>query len=132
MICKWPGKVVANTTNGNLVDFTDILPTFAGIANIPVPSYGILDGTSFYPQLKGRTGKLRRYIFTDFTSTVCGNGGNHLRYSQDSVYKLYDNGNFYRFKKDILETNPLTDSTLTPRQQSVKQNLQNILNNMHN
>lgn len=132
LICKWPGKIAAGTTNSNLIDFTDFLPTLAGIAGIPVPPYGILDGKSFYPQLRGRVGNLRNYIFTHFNPKLCNGKDKLARYAQDSVYKLYETGMFYRFTKDINETKPLADSALTTKQKQIKQNLQNVLNNMHN
>jgi hypothetical protein len=51
--------------NGSLIDFTDFLPTLAGVANNPVPRYGILDGRSFYPQLKGKQGQSTQlHIYT--------------------------------------------------------------------
>jgi arylsulfatase A len=132
LICKWPGKITGGAINGNLIDFTDFLPTLAGIANIPLPRYGILDGTSFYPQLKGRTGTPRSSIFTHFNPLNCGSEDNLIRYAQDSSYKLYGTGEFYRFVKDVNEENPLADSTLTNKQKQIKQNLQNVLNSMHN
>ncbi|CAN5476506.1 sulfatase-like hydrolase/transferase [soil metagenome] len=132
LICKWPGNIAAGTINGNLVDFTDFLPTLAGIANIPVPAYGILDGTSFYPQLKGKPGTPRNTIFTHFRPLLCSGNDKLTRYSQDSAYKLYETGGFCRFIKDIDEQKPLSDSTLTVKQKQIKQNLQNVLNTMHN
>ena len=132
LICKWPGKIAPGTINGSLIDFTDFLPTFAGVANISVPLYGILDGKSFYPQLKGRIGTPRSSIFTHFNPLTCGGHDNLVRYAQDSSYKLYETGEFYRFSKDINEENPLADSALTTKQKQVKQNLQNVLNSMHN
>lgn len=132
LICKWPGKIAPGTINGSLIDFTDFLPTLAGVANISVPSYGVLDGTSFYPQLKGRTGTLRNYIFTYFNPLNCQSEDTLIRYAQDSAYKLYNTGAFYRFVKDVDEKKPLADSTLTTKQKQIKQDLQSVLNSMHN
>ena len=51
LIVYWPGKVKPSVNN-NLIDFTDFLPTLAGIAGVSEPAnYGTLDGLSFYPQL---------------------------------------------------------------------------------
>lgn len=133
LICSWPGTIPPGTTNRNLIDFTDFLPTLAGVANIPVPaSYGILDGYSFFPQLTGSGGIPRSSVFCHFDPLLCSENVRLRRYAQDSTYKLYDNGLFYRFTKDIDEVSPLTDSLLTAKQKTIRQNLQNVINAMHN
>jgi arylsulfatase A len=64
LIVCWPGKIKAGTENSDLVDFTDFLPTLAGIAGIPVPdNYGPLDGVSFAPRLFDQPGTPRDWIF---------------------------------------------------------------------
>jgi arylsulfatase A len=35
LICRWPAKITPGSLNNDLIDFTDILPTFADIAGIP-------------------------------------------------------------------------------------------------
>jgi arylsulfatase A-like enzyme len=52
LICKWSWQIAPGTINGSLIDFTDFLPTFAGVANISVPLYGILDGKEFLSSVK--------------------------------------------------------------------------------
>jgi arylsulfatase A-like enzyme len=60
MIACWPGTISGGTVNNDLIDFTDFLPTLAGIADIPVPTdYGPLDGVSFYPRLMNKAGHQR-------------------------------------------------------------------------
>jgi arylsulfatase A len=133
LLCKWTGKVAAATINNDLVDFTDFLPTLADMANIPKPvNYGILDGTSFYPQLKGSQGNTRNSMFTYYNPNICEGNEPIQRYSQDSIYKLYETGAFYKFANDLFEKKPLPDSSLTLEQKQIKQNLQNVLNMMHN
>ena len=133
LVCKWPNKIVGGTTNNDLIDFTDILPTLADIAKIPVPgNYGILDGRSFYPQLTGETGNRRSSIFTSYDQRACVGDHRRWRYSQDGNYKLYNTGEFYRFSDDLFEQKPLPDSTLTGAQKRVKQDLQNLIDRMHN
>jgi arylsulfatase A len=132
LLCKWPGKIAAGSTNNDLVDFTDILPTLADVADIPTPgNYGPLDGVSFYPQLKGLTGTPRSSIFTYYNQQACVGDYRIWRYSQDSTYKLYDTGDFYQFSRDPFEQKPLPDSVLTGEQKQIKQNLQSVLNRMH-
>ncbi|HRH60961.1 MAG TPA: hypothetical protein PL045_10350, partial [Chitinophagaceae bacterium] len=108
-------------------------PTLADIAGIPLPTnYGILDGTSFYPQLTGSTGAVRNAIFTQYNPSTCKIKDSTMRYAQDSIYKLYDDGRFINFKTDVFEVSPLTDSVLTAKQKKIKRNLQNVIDEMHN
>jgi len=133
LVCKWPGKIVAGSINRDLVDFTDLLPTLADVAKVPVPvDYGVLDGRSFYPQLKGEKGNPRSSIFSYYNDKACVTDYRIWRYSQDSSYKLYDTGEFYKFSDDLFEQKPLGDSTLTATQKQVKQNLKNVIDRMHN
>lgn len=133
LFCNWPGVIAPGGMNGSLIDFTDFLPTLAGVANVPVPSnYGILDGTGFYAQLTGSIGTQRSSMFTHFMPMLCSGNDKLIRYAQDSIYKLYEAGGFYNFKKDVFETSPLADSVLTAKQKRIKQNLQNSISQMHN
>ncbi|HYK47592.1 MAG TPA: sulfatase-like hydrolase/transferase, partial [Parafilimonas sp.] len=63
LIAYWPGTI-SPAMNGDLIDFTDFLPTVAGIAKISLPNYGPLDGVNFYPSLIGASGTPRSWIFT--------------------------------------------------------------------
>lgn len=49
-----PGLVLPGKSDTSIIDMTDFLNTFAGIAKIPVPAgWGQLDGKTFYDNLKG-------------------------------------------------------------------------------
>ncbi len=50
-IISAPGLVPTGVVSDTLVDFTDILPTFAELADANIPSYYKLDGKSFAPYL---------------------------------------------------------------------------------
>ena len=133
LICKWPGRIRTGAINNDLIDFTDFLPTLAGISNIPVPgNYGILDGTSFYPRLTGGAGNPRSSVFCHFRPNNCSENDKLFRYAQDNIYKLYETGEFYDFTKDPNERKPLVTSLLTPKQKQTRQKLQNVINAMHN
>ncbi|MFK7738757.1 MAG: sulfatase-like hydrolase/transferase [Planctomycetota bacterium] len=49
-----PGMVEAGKTTDCLVDFTDLLPTFAELGGAALPKDHVLDGTSFAPVLLGK------------------------------------------------------------------------------
>lgn len=53
-IARWPGKVPAGTTSTALVDFTDLLATFADMTGATLPQAAGEDSFSFLPQLLGQ------------------------------------------------------------------------------
>ena len=54
------------------------------------------------------------------------------RYVHDTEYKLYHNGNFFNFKRDPKELNPIADTDLTGAQLRLKNDFQEVLDKMNN
>lgn len=132
MIIWWQGKIAASSVSDDILDLTDIMPTFASLAGTVVPSsYGIIDGKNFVPVLKGSLVPPRKWIFCHFDPDMAGNPTSPKRWVQDTAYKLYDStGLFYHYSNDLFELSPLTQ--LTAREQKIKQAMQLILSTMHN
>lgn len=64
-VARWPGKVKANSKNGFVGAFWDVLPTFAELAGTKVTSK--IDGLSFVPTLTGKAGqKQHDYLYWEF------------------------------------------------------------------
>ena len=53
-IANGPGLVPAGVTSDALTDFSDLLPTFCDLAEVPVPAEHEVDGRSIAPVLLGR------------------------------------------------------------------------------
>ncbi len=68
MIANWPGKTPSGKVSKDLVDSTDFLPTFAELAGATLPQKTIIDGHSFAPQLHGKKGQPRDWIFIQLAS----------------------------------------------------------------
>lgn len=64
-IVNWKGVVKPGKVLNDLVDATDLMPTFAALAGAKLPENVILDGKSFAPQLKGEKGTPREWIFME-------------------------------------------------------------------
>jgi arylsulfatase A len=64
-IANWPSTIKKGSVSKDLIDATDLIPTFAEIAGAPLQSNNILDGKSFAYQLKGGKGTPRDWIFTE-------------------------------------------------------------------
>lgn len=130
LMIYWRGVVRPNSVNRDLIDFTDFLPTLAGIANIPVPTtYGTLDGVSFYPRLRGQAGTPRDWVFCQYAPNQ--NGISPIkRWTQDTTYKLYDStGYFYNIYLDPSEKNRLKN--LTEEQKERKAYFQSVMDTLH-
>ena len=139
LIVSAPNNILSNTTHENLVDFTDFFSTIANIANIPqssLSSFGILDGHSFYPQIQGNNSAERDWIYCYWKPSFGRATDLFKIYAQTQMYKLYDqstnSNNFYNLRTDSLEQFPKSNQELTTTEATIKQQLQQVLDQMHN
>ncbi|MFT6619062.1 MAG: sulfatase-like hydrolase/transferase [Verrucomicrobiia bacterium] len=99
MIANWPGRIQPGQVVDDLVDFSDILPTFAEIGDAPLPS-GELNGVSFAGRLQGGAASPRKWAYSENSR-----GGQHWVRTAD--YKLYNTGSFYDMVNDPGERSAL-------------------------
>lgn len=64
-IASWPGVIEAGKVSDLLIDSSDILPTFADVAGATLNPKIVIDGRSFLPQLMGKKGNPRDWIFIE-------------------------------------------------------------------
>jgi len=128
LIANWRGTTPAGRVSTDLVDFSDILPTIAEASGASV-GWNI-DGRSFLPQLRGRQGDPRDWIFIWYRRNP---GDTLYRFARDKRWKLYDDGkynragNLYDLAADTLEENPNPSS---PEAAAARRKLQAILDSM--
>jgi arylsulfatase A len=84
LIVRGPG-IRKGYVSRELVDFSDMMPTLAEFAGARLPDVP-LDGTSFVPELQGRPGKKREWIFSYLT---------YGRMLRDKRWLLEGDGKFY-------------------------------------
>lgn len=110
-IANWKNSITPGSTNQNLIDFTDFLPTLIEASGAKSRNALALDGLSFYPQLIGEKAETREWIYCYYAP----NWGNfeNSTYVQDAKWKLYDDGRIYSLVEDPLEQNPLEKSNLS-------------------
>ncbi len=128
----WPGNVVP-AADASLVDFTDLLPTIADLAQVPQPTtYGTLDGKSFIKNINGTSrAEQRPWVFCQWSWPY---KDTLYRFVHDHSYKLYDsinNSKFYNIVLDPKEKKPLNTQSLNANQIAVKKRLQSVLDQMH-
>jgi len=104
LIANWPGVIPAGKVCGDLVDFSDFMPTLAETAGTKIPADMKVDGQSFLPQLRGKRGNPREWIFCHYDPRWGKRP--KRRFVRDKRWKFYANGDLYDVRADALEKNP--------------------------
>lgn len=99
-IANWPGRVPAGKLNADLIDSSDLLPTFAELAGAKLPTKNILDGRSFLPQILGKKGSPKEYIYMEL--------GNKW-YVRNAKWKLTRDGELFDMSNAPFEEKLLTN-----------------------
>ena len=125
MIAYWKGVIEPHSINDNLIDFTDLLPTFMEASGTGVPDGFLTDGISFYKQLVGKPADAREWVYCHYAP----NWGRNVNatWLHDKNWKLYSNGDFYHIKADPQELKPLPESALTPEVRRIRNNFSMVL-----
>lgn len=100
VIADWPGHAQSGSVCGDLIDFTDMLPTMLDAARITVPETLEPDGRSFLPQIQGKTGRPRDWSYCYFVPRK-------TEFAMSKRFKLYQNGQFFDLQRDPGETSPI-------------------------
>jgi arylsulfatase A len=107
-----------------MVDFSDFMPTLCEAANIEIPQEILIDGISFLPQLLGKKGKSRKWIYSWYAPREF----DELKeFTRNIEYKLYSTGEFYSIKDDFFEKTPLTFDSLNKKQKRAYKSLKKAM-----
>jgi arylsulfatase A len=110
LIASWPGRVPAGSVNSDLIASVDFLPTLVEAAGVPLPKGMPPDGRSFLPQLLGRKGEPRDWLYVWYARD--GGPTATFEFAMGRRYKLYRDGRFFDLQTDPFEEAPLRVSTL--------------------
>lgn len=116
LIANWPGITPAGATCDDLIDLSDFMPTLAELAGAKLPEVK-LDGTSFAPQLRGKKGTPREWIYTEYAGKA---------WVRNKRWKLYRDGRLYDMQNDLLETKTVK----APASAAMRGKLQSILDGL--
>jgi arylsulfatase A len=105
LIASWPGHTPAGHVSPQLIDSTDFQPTFADLAGAPLPPNTPADGHSFAPQLQGRKGPARDWVYIQLARQW---------YVRDATHKLNQKGELFDMAKAPFEE-PLTENPAARR-----------------
>lgn len=123
LIANWKGVTPPGRVLKDLVDFSDVLPTFAEVAGAKMPANVVYDGRSFAPQLHGREGNPREWIFVQL-------GRNW--YVRDDEWKLNQSGDLFNMKDSpIVEKLVPGDSTDEAAAAAARRRLQAVLDKLN-
>lgn len=111
LIVNWPNAIKKGIVSKDLIDATDFIPTFAELAEAPLPTNNILDGKSFAYQLKGGSGTPRDWIFTELGNDWYVRSSN---WKLNRAGKLFDMRNAPFEEKEVVidETNKIEKDKL--------------------
>jgi len=102
---RWPGVVAPASLYDGLTDFSDIFPTLIEMGGGVVPSYRVIDGISFLPQLQGASTEPRSFVYcSDIPSRT---------FVRDKRWKLIDGSNLYDISNSPFEERLVVESSQT-------------------
>jgi len=120
LIVNWKGTTSAGQVSKDLVDFSDFFPTFAEIAGAKLPAGVTIDGRSFAPQLQGRPGKPREWVFVQLDQNW---------YVRDARWKLDQAGDLFDMKDAPFAQVPASPDSDDAK--AAKTGLQAVLDTLH-
>ncbi len=135
LVCLMPGTIPSNTVQTDLIEATDFLPTIFEAAGLNFPEGYIIDGRSFYPQLKGEKGNPRDWMFFHFEPMNRRHGLNDLRqirFIRDHRWKLYETGELYDLEADWDEDIPIYEVEDSKSQSEARNRLKPVFSQMTN
>ena len=122
LLANWPGVIPPNQVSNTLIDASDLLPTFADIAGAKLPTQNPLDGRSFLPQLLGKKGSPRDWIFCEL--------GNKW-YVRDARWKLNREGELYDMINSPFEEKKVVDIASNKEASAAYARLKAVLDNLN-
>ena len=116
MIVNWKSQIKQGFNSDVMIDFTDFYATFEDILNLESQHpYG----KSILPLMTNNNYNERDVLIT-YYDPIWGSGGlGRGVYAQNKEYKLYKNGNFFNFSKDLYEKNPIDLSKLSETENEI-------------
>ena len=135
LVCSMPGTIPSATVQTDLIEATDFLPTIFEAAGLDFPEGYIIDGRSFYSQLKGEKGHPRDWMFFHFEPMNRRHGPGDqkkIRFLRDQKWKLYETGELHDLQSDPDEDVPIYEIEDSETQSAARKRLQPIFSQMVN
>jgi arylsulfatase A len=118
LIVNWSGTTPAGQVKKDLIDFSDFFPTFAELGGAELPKGVTIDGHSFAPQILGKKGTPRDWIYVEL------NGKSYVR---NAGFKLTNHGELFDMSDAPFKEIPVAASTTNAAAASARAVLQKVL-----
>ncbi len=118
LIANWKGVISPGGKRQDLIDYTDLLPTFADLAGATLPKDVKFDGKSFAPQLRGEPGQPREWIYVQL-----GAGW----YARNDGWKLNEKGELFSMKDSPFIEAPVPADSTDASAQAARKSLAAVL-----
>jgi len=136
LIANWPGTIRPGQTVNDLVDFSDILPTFLDLAGAPLTKDHKIDGVSFAGRLRDQGASPRKFAYCE-EAVLPKPGGvepdgtsSGLKWMRTQDWKLYSDGRLFHMAEDPEEQYPWTgdrdDSTRSKMRAQLQQRFEGL------
>ena len=122
LIVNWPGKTPVGKVSPDLVDSTDFVPTLADVAGAKLPANTVIDGHSFAPQIQGKNGQPRDWIFIQLAGQW---------YVREAGWKLNQKGELFNMSHAPFEEPVVPSTTSNPAAIAARKRLQAALNKLN-
>jgi arylsulfatase A-like enzyme len=121
LIANWRGTTPGGAVCEDLTDSTDILPTFASLAEAALPGRSPLDGQSLAPQLRGEEAVARRWVHIQLGDS---------RVVRGKRFGLFNDGRLYDLEGDPLQEHPIAAGQGGPAAESARAEYQDVLDRL--
>ena len=118
LIANWKGTAPAGKVHADLIDFSDILPTFAELAGARQPESLKYDGRSFAPRLRGSDFKPREWIYVQL---------GRKWYARNDGWKLTESGELFDMKDAPFVEAPVAPDAKDEAAATARKRLQAVL-----
>jgi arylsulfatase A len=122
LIASWQGTMPAGRVLRDLIDFSDLLPTFVELAGGVLPTGVKFDGRSFAPQLRGEKGNPRDWIFVQLGPRW---------YARNDSWKLNQAGELFSMQDAPFIEAPVVADSSDPDARAARKQLQAALDELN-
>jgi len=122
LIANWKGTMPKGKVLNDLVDFSDFYATFAELADAKMPEGILFDSRSFTPQLRGKKGTPREWIFVQLGEKW---------YVRDQGFKLTQSGELFDMDDAPFAEKALATDLMNQVTTAAQKRLQVVLDNLN-
>ena len=124
-VVNWPGKISPKVDTKELVEFSDIMPTFGDISGAPLPENYPGDGVSLWPVLSGKGERAKDNVYIWYKGLTWARDVEHgvLLKNSTNEYK-------YQQFSGLFEEKKVNFYTAGERDKTAFTNLKNVIDKM--